>query len=76
MFDFMGWDRSLSERAATPTYPCLIDRDHVVAELYGMVNVPMAAWIDEEGRIVRPAEPAGASDSFRAMNPQTFEIPR
>ncbi len=52
-------------RAASPTYPCLIDERHVVAELYGMVNVPMAVWIDESGTIVRPAEVAGASEAFR-----------
>jgi hypothetical protein len=52
-------------RAAKPTYPCLIDERHVVADLYGMVNVPNAVWIDEEGRIVRPSETAGSSDSFR-----------
>ena len=51
--------------AAKPAYPCLIDEHHVVAELYGMVNVPNAVWIDEHGRIVRPAETAGSSDSFR-----------
>jgi hypothetical protein len=51
--------------AAKPTYPCLIDERHVVADLYGMVNVPNAVWIDETGRVVRPAETAGASDSFR-----------
>ena len=52
-------------RAANPTYPCLIDERHVVADLYGMVNVPNAVWIDEHGRIVRPSETAGSSDSFR-----------
>jgi hypothetical protein len=52
-------------RAAAPTYPCLIDERHLVGELYGMVNVPSAVWIDEEGRIVRPAETAGSTDSFR-----------
>jgi hypothetical protein len=52
-------------RAASPTYPCLIDERHVVAELYGMVNVPNAVWIDERGRIVRPSETAGSSDAFR-----------
>ena len=52
-------------QAAPPTYPCLIDERHLVAELYGMINVPNAVWIDEAGRIVRPAETAGASDSFR-----------
>lgn len=75
LFDFMGWDRSLYERAAAPTYPCLIDERHLVAELYGIVNVPTAVWIDEEGRIVRPPEPAGVSDSFRAMDPETFQVP-
>ncbi len=30
-----------------------------------MVNVPSAVWIDEEGRIVRPTEPAGSTDHFR-----------
>jgi hypothetical protein len=53
--------------AAKPTYPCLIDERHVVAELYGMVNVPSAVWIDEAGRIVRPTEVAGASDAFRTQ---------
>lgn len=76
MFDFMGWDQSLSSRAAAPAYPCLIDERHVVAELYNMVNVPTAVWIDEEGTIVRPPEAGGSGDSFRAMNPQTFEVPR
>jgi hypothetical protein len=52
-------------RAAAPTYPCLIDERHLVAELYGMVNVPNAVWIDEAGRVVRPSENAGSSDSFR-----------
>jgi len=52
-------------RAAKPTYPCLIDERHVTAEQYGIVNVPMGVWIDETGRIVRPAETAAASDAFR-----------
>ena len=52
-------------RAAKPTYPCLIDERHLTAELYGIVNVPMVVWIDETGRIVRPAETAATSDAFR-----------
>lgn len=62
-------------RAANPTYPCLIDQRHIVAELYDMVNVPTAVWIDERGKIVRPSEPAGVSDAFRKMNRQNFSIP-
>lgn len=52
---------------AAPSYPCLLDPHHTVAELYNMVNVPQAVWIDEEGRIVRPTETAGTGDEFRAM---------
>ena len=58
----MNWPEELWKRQAPPTYTCLIDEEHVLAELYGMVNVPEAVWIDEEGRIVRPAESAGAFD--------------
>jgi len=60
--------------AAKPTYPCLIDRNHHVADLYNMVNVPQAVWIDEEGRIVRPPENAGSSDTFRRMNRVTKQM--
>ncbi len=43
---------------AKATYTTLIDPQHVVSSLYHMVNVPMGVWIDEAGRIVRPAEVA------------------
>lgn len=61
--------------AAAPTYPCLIDRDHRVAELYHLVNVPQAVWIDEGGRMVRPPETAGSTDGFRRMDRKTFAMP-
>ena len=61
--------------AAKPSYPCLIDRDHRVAELYHMVNVPQAVWIDETGRVVRPTESAGAYEGFRAMDRATRKVP-
>ncbi len=61
--------------AANPTYPCVIDRRHIVAELFDMVNVPNAVWIDETGKIVRPSEPAGSSDAFRKMDHATFALP-
>ena len=61
--------------AAKSTYPSLIDTGHLVAGLYGMVNVPIGVWINEEGRIVRPPESAGASDGFRGMDPVTFKMP-
>lgn len=56
---------------ARPSYPCLIDTEHRVSALYGMVNVPQAVWIDERGIIVRPPETAGATDHFRRMDPVT-----
>jgi hypothetical protein len=61
--------------AAKPTYPCLIDRDHRLAALYHMVNVPQAVWIDERGTIVRPTESAGAYEGFRRMDRTTRELP-
>ena len=35
------------------TYTCIVDETHKISTLFGFVNVPSAAWIDEEGRIVR-----------------------
>ena len=49
---------------AKTTYTSLIDCDHVVSDLYNMVNVPQAVWINEEGRIVRPTEVSGAALSL------------
>src|SRR5262245_12047877 len=61
--------------AAVSTYPCLTDRDHHLADLYNLVNVPQAVWIDEQGRIVRPPETAGSTDGFRTMDRKTFAMP-
>ena len=61
--------------AAQPGYPALIDRDHHVAALYNMVNVPEAVWIDETGRIVRPSENAGWYDGFRKRDRTTGVMP-
>ena len=41
-----------------PNHPSLIDSAHRVDELFGVVNVPNGVWIDEDGTIVRPVEPA------------------
>jgi hypothetical protein len=74
ILDIMGWNAEEYARAAAPTYPNLIDEQHIVAELYNMNNVPMSVWIDERGQIVRPAEPAGATDGFRTMDRATFKM--
>jgi hypothetical protein len=49
--------RPFIERAQ-PEHPSLIDVAHVMAERFGVVNIPNGIWIDEDGVIVRPAEPA------------------
>lgn len=46
--------------AAQPKHPSLIDAHHVLAELFGVINIPQSVWIDEQGMIVRPAETAPA----------------
>ena len=62
--------------AAAPGFPCLIDSDHITADLYNLVNVPQAVWIDEAGQIVRPPETAGMTDSFRVMDRNTYVTPQ
>ena len=44
--------------AAHAEHPSLIDQAHITDELFGFVNVPNGVWIDEDGILVRPAEPA------------------
>lgn len=39
--------------AANPTYIQIIDENHVISSAFNFVNVPSAAWIDEDGKIVR-----------------------
>lgn len=43
---------------AKPTHPSLIDAAHVLGEKLGIVNVPMSAWIDEQGMLVRLGDAA------------------
>ncbi len=56
---------------ARSSYWQLIDVEHRLSDLYNLVNVPQAIWIDEGGRIVRPPETAGSTDHFRRMNLET-----
>ena len=70
-----GWSDDRWTAKQAPSHPCLIDEEHELSTSYGMSNVPMAVWIDEQGRMVRPPEPAGVSDHFRSMDPDSFKIP-
>lgn len=60
---------------AQPQYVSLVDPFHHVADLYNMVNVNQAVWIDEAGLIVRPTESAGVTEGFRQMNRTTGAVP-
>ena len=58
-------------------HPSLIDSAHVTDELFGFVNVPNGVWIDEDGKIVRPAEQAHPgrnefTESFRTIDLSTL----
>src|SRR5207244_6494493 len=53
---------------AKSSYWQLIDTEHRLEDLYNLVNVPQAVWIDESGKIVRPTETAGSTDHFRRMD--------
>lgn len=76
-------------QAAAPSHPSVLDASHVTDELLGFVNVPMAVWVDEHGRIVRPAErasidppppdtpvPEGLPERLGQMMVEVRKIPR
>jgi len=52
----------------SPTHPSLIDREHVLAELFHITNVPTILWIDERGRICRPHDAQFGTDTFTAFH--------
>ena len=47
------------------TMPVLLDREHVLTEVFAISNVPAVVWIDEDGRIARPTAVAFGSDMFK-----------
>jgi tetratricopeptide (TPR) repeat protein len=55
-------------KAAKPEYTTLTDDTHRVTRLYGMVNVPTAVWINEQGRIVRPNEVAFVDNRYKNLH--------
>lgn len=63
--------------AANPQHPSLIDQHHVMADLFGVVNIPSSIWIDENGMIVRPAEaaPAPPKPDQKGVGGTNMEVP-
>jgi hypothetical protein len=53
---------------ASPTHPSLIDSEHRVADLYGIINISTVIWIDEEGKIVRPNAIEYGSNLFKQFH--------
>src|SRR5262249_58924126 len=53
---------------AAATHPSLVDTEHVIADLYRIINVPTGLWIDERGRIVRPNDAVFWTDTFKDMS--------
>lgn len=50
------------------TFPSVLDVNHVVADWFGIVNVPTAVWFDEQGDMVRPPTIAPGDDRFREFS--------
>ena len=59
--------------AAKATYTSLIDVEHSVSSAYQFINVPMGIWIDERGRVVRPAEPAWTSNQSMKIGDKSID---
>lgn len=58
--------------AANPTYVQIVDQNHIISSAFNFVNVPSAAWVDEEGRIVRIDE--GTYSKVHTIGDETQSI--
>lgn len=66
--------RALIE-AASPEHPSLLDPEHRMDALFGVVNIPNVTWIDERGTIVRPPEPGWPSERLALPDEMFAAIP-
>jgi hypothetical protein len=66
-------EASAPSDASAPAHLALVDQRHVMAEAFGVFNIPNAIWIDEEGTIVRPPEAAQPRESLPDMRYEPIE---
>ena len=45
--------------------PPVLDPDHRLSDVFGVVNVPSTVWLDEEGRVAKPPTIAPGDDQFK-----------
>src|SRR5439155_17992906 len=53
------------EEAGPLSFPVVVDANHRVAELFGVINIPATVWFDEDGEMVRPPTIAPGDDRWR-----------
>jgi hypothetical protein len=44
--------------------PTVVDPEHRISDVFGIVNVPSTVWLDEIGRVVKPPTIAPGDDQF------------
>ena len=45
--------------------PPVLDPDHRLSDVFGVVNVPSTVWLDEQGRVAKPPTIAPGDDQFK-----------
>jgi peroxiredoxin len=45
--------------------PAVLDPDHRLSDVFGVVNVPSTVWLDEDGRVAKPPTIAPGDDQFK-----------
>lgn len=58
-------DNELVRRYADRTdLPVVVDSEHRLSDVFGIVHVPSTVWLDEQGRVVKPPTIAPGDDQF------------
>ncbi|MEY2569771.1 MAG: hypothetical protein QOE63_121 [Acidimicrobiaceae bacterium] len=59
---------AVREFAEGTDLPVLLDREHLLSELYSVSNVPTVVWIDDDDTIARPNGVAFGDDLFKEFH--------